>query len=103
MVANSGMNAGRVSRCRPMFKDWSLEVDIAFDPEDIDADFPHIAVDRTRKYGLGDYRPTFGSFDIQMVIGDIVKNGAKGSSAKKRDHVADGANKTFVDRVMETA
>jgi len=102
MVANSGMNAGRVTRCRPMFKDWSLEVDIAFDPEDLDADFLHIAVDRTRKYGLGDYRPTFGSFDIQMAIGDTVKPGAKGTAAKKRNGIEDRANKTFVDRVMET-
>ena len=103
MVANSGMNAGRVSRCRPMFKEWSLEVDIAFDPEDIDADFLHIAVDRTRKYGLGDYRPTFGGFDIKMELGDVVKGEANGSAAKKRDQIADGANKTFVERVMETA
>jgi hypothetical protein len=103
MVANNGMNAGRVPRCRPMFSEWALEAEIAFDPEDIDADFLGVAVDRTRKYGLGDYRPTFGSFDISMEIGKTVKGGARDSATKNRNAIEDKANKAFDDRVRETS
>ena len=103
MVANSGVNAGRVCRCRPMFKDWALEAEIAFDPEDIDFDFLQIVVDRSRKYGLGDYRPTFGSFETKFVLDETVKEGVRASAKKPRDRAEEQANGAFVKRVKETA
>lgn len=103
MVANNGAGAGRVVRCRPKFENWKIEAEIAYDPEDLDLDFLHIVVDRARKYGLGDYRPTFGSFDAQLTATGTVKEGARGDANKRRDETGAGAHKAFVQRIKEAA
>ena len=38
-VANAGAGSGRVPRCRPMFEHWSINSEIAYDPEELDFDF----------------------------------------------------------------
>lgn len=95
MVANGGMSRGRVVRCRPKFEAWSLACTLAFDPEDIDLDQLHLIVERSQKYGLGDYRPQFGSFSATMVdFVDLTKavevgNGHKATDLEElRGHVA---------------
>jgi hypothetical protein len=79
MVANSGMNAGRVVRCRPMFPDWTLRVPIAWDPEDLDQQMVELAIERSQKYGLGDYRRAsgggFGQFTSKLVEVDDPRAG----------------------------
>lgn len=100
MVANSGFNAGRVVRCRPMFDKWSLETELAFDPEDIDADFLRLTVERSQKLGLGDYRPEFGSFTATLTGDAVFKDSAKGSANKDRNGVHEAAHDAFKDRIM---
>lgn len=99
MVANAGAGSGRVVRCRPMFKNWSLQAELAFDPEELDLDFLHVVVERARKYGLGDYRPTFGAFEATLNPGVTLKGEARGSANKHREAAATTAHKTFVDRI----
>jgi hypothetical protein len=101
MVANAGAGSGRVVRCRPMFPDWRLEAELAYDPEDLDYDFLCQVVERTQKYGLGDYRPTFGSFIATLTPGKVSKNGARGDARKRRDGVEDGAHKAMRDRIVK--
>lgn len=100
MVANAGFNAGRVARCRPMFPQWTIEAELAFDPEDIDPDFLHLVVERSQKYGLGDYRPEFGSFTAQLKDAAPFKNGARGSALKDHNGVNDDAHEAFKARIM---
>lgn len=100
MVANSGYNAGRVVRCRPMFGIWSLSVDLAFDPEDIDPDFLALVVERSQKYGLGDFRPEFGSFSASLFDEAMHKLGSNGATVKGRDGIREAAHEAFRARVM---
>jgi hypothetical protein len=100
MVANAGAGSGRVRRCRPMFDGWGLVAEIAYDPEDLDFDTLCLVAERTQKYGLGDYRPTFGSFSSRLVQGKIKKNGVNGSATKKADPVEEGAHAAFRERIM---
>lgn len=103
LVSNSGAGSGRVLRCRPMFENWSLKCEVAYDPEDLDEDLLHLAVERTQKYGLGDYRPTFGSFNSRLEQVAIAKNGAKGDARKMRDATEDAAHDQFVKRIKVAA
>lgn len=100
MVANAGYNAGRVVRCRPMFEKWSLDAELAFDPEDLDPDFLHVVAERSQKYGLGDYRPEFGSFLASLNAEAITKKAAQGSGLKDRNGQEDKAHEAFKSRIM---
>lgn len=99
MVANSGMNRGRVVRCRPCFDAWSLEVELAYDPEDIDFDTLQTIVDRSQKLGLGDYRPEFGSFAATIVLGEVKKNGAVTDATKVLSKRQTSAHQAAVARI----
>lgn len=92
MVAMSGPSGGRVERCRPCFDTWSLECEIAYDPEDLD--FPDLSmfVERSEKYGLGDYRPDFGAFRASLEVLRIEQRPSKAVAAKTRDAKAETAN-----------
>lgn len=103
LVANAGAGAGRVLRTRPMFEDWSLKCEIAYDPEDLDEDFLHLVMERTQKYGLGDYRPTFGSFAAKLQKVATMKDGARGDANKPRDKAEDEAHAAFVGRIKKAA
>ena len=55
----------RIMRCRPMFRDWSVE----FEFEIIDENIPQTVVkeifEAAGKFqGLGDYRPEFGRYNV---------------------------------------
>lgn len=104
MVANAGYNAGRVVRCRPMFTDWSIKAELAWDPEDIDADFLAVVVERCQKYGLGDYRPEFGAFEATLFDADMHKVGARANATKARNGAHEDAHEAFKARILvETA
>lgn len=100
MVSNAGIGSGRVLRCRPMFEHWSIEVDLAYDPEEIDADFLSTAVDRAEKYGLGDYRPEFGSFVATLVGPEFHRKARKGLATKERNGVEEAAHEAFKSRII---
>src|SRR5512137_1175796 len=101
MVANNGMNAGRVLRCRPMFTTWSLDVSIAYDPDEIERDMLELIVERTQKYGLGDYRPEFGAFQATLGAPEVKRRTrATGLAIKNRNNHAEAAHDAHVARIM---
>ena len=100
MIANAGPGSGRVDRCRPMFSDWGLVVEVAFDPEDIDPDLIPVVVERSQKFGLGDYRPEFGSFGATWVPGDLHKAASNGDGLKPEDRDLLRAHVAFCERIM---
>lgn len=100
MVANAGAGSGRVPRCRPKFDGWSLAVDLAFDPEDLDFDFLSVVAERSMKYGLGDYRPEFGAFEATLEQGELAKAMSNGSALKARNRDQLLAHLAFTERIM---
>jgi len=58
----------RIMRTRPIFHEWSAEVEIEFDPDLVNADDVRLWV-RTAGYevGLMDWRPKFGRFDVTEI------------------------------------
>lgn len=101
MVKNAGFNAGRVMRCRPMFPEWSLDADLAFDPEEIDADTLGLIVERAQRYGIGDYRPEFGAFSATLDLSDTSRKARKPLGAKARNGHEEAAHEAFKSRIME--
>lgn len=99
MTANSGRSRGRVVRCRPMFPEWQLTAEIAYDPEDLDADSLALFVERTQKYGLGDYRPEFGSFAATLTTSATKRAARNGQGVKERDRIAVLAHDATVARI----
>ena len=58
----------RIMRYRPIFKMWSLYCDVAFDAESIDkADIIRCFEDAGAYCGIGDYRPKFGRFTVEVM------------------------------------
>ena len=101
LAANGGVSRGRVWRCRPKFEDWALVAEIAYDPEDLDFDFLNIVVDRSRKFGLGDYRPEFGSFEAELIAGDVHKLASNGSALKAIVRESLRAHEAIVGRIVQ--
>lgn len=61
----NGPTSGRVVRCRPIFRDWSLSFTLAFDERAIQrSDLDMVLEDAGAMIGLGDYRPRFGRFEV---------------------------------------
>lgn len=66
--ARNKSTGGRTMRCRPIFRDWVVEVDGILDPTVIDLDsLAAIAVTSGQMIGLGDWRPLFGRFEASVV------------------------------------
>jgi hypothetical protein len=101
MVKNAGFNGGRVIRCRPMFEQWSLNVDIAFDPEEVDFDTLGLIVERSQRYGLGDYRPEFGAFAATMSLTTSTRKARRGLATKGRNGHEETAHAAFKSRIMD--
>lgn len=101
MVKNAGFNAGRVMRCRPMFPEWSLDADLAYDPEEIDADTLGLVVERAQRFGIGDYRPEFGAFSATLNLSDTSRKSRKPLGAKVRNGHEEAAHEAFKARIME--
>lgn len=62
------VSQSRLMRYRPIFRHWSLTCEIAFDPESIDrAEVVKCLRDGGQYCGIGDYRPKFGRFDVEVI------------------------------------
>jgi hypothetical protein len=61
-AVNSGRNRGRVMRCRPLFEEWALTAEIAYDPQELDRDVLESIAEFAQVRGIGDFRPDFGTF-----------------------------------------
>lgn len=58
----------RLMRYRPIFRDWSVECTVAFDETTINrADVVKSLADGGQMAGMGDYRPKFGRFDVEVM------------------------------------
>ena len=101
MVSNAGISRGRVVRCRPCFEEWAIEAQLAWDPEDIDYDFLQIIVERSRKFGLGDYRPEFGSFLSRLGPSEVYKEESNRVAAKAVDKMDKKAHGASVKRIQK--
>jgi len=62
-----GNQKARVLRTRPRFEKWSLEFVLQFDESVFDR-IQIVSILKTagRMVGLGDYRPTFGRFEVEI-------------------------------------
>ena len=78
----------------------SGDAELAFDPEDIDPDTLAHIVERSQKYGLGDFRPEFGSFVATLTKDAVHTAGANGDAAKSRDKVRLDAHEAFKARIL---
>ena len=103
MVKNAGFNAGRVLRCRPMFPEWAIHADIAFDPEEIDPDTLSMIVERSQRFGLGDYRPEFGAFAATLDLTPTSRKSRAPLGTKRRNGHEEQAHEAFKARIMEPA
>lgn len=62
-MASVKIGMSRTMRCRPMFREWSLETEGYLDEEQLDlAELRQIAIRAGKLIGLGDWRPRFGRF-----------------------------------------
>lgn len=100
MVSNAGAGSGRVQRCRPCFDHWTLKAELAYDPEELDFDFLENMSERAQRYGLGDYRPEFGSFIATLTAGAQEKASANGHASKARDKRAVKAHEAHKRQVI---
>lgn len=58
----------RLMRYRPVFRHWRVECSIAFDPESIDREqIINCLKDGGQYCGIGDYRPKFGRFSVEVL------------------------------------
>ena len=58
----------RLMRYRPMFDNWAIEVQVAFDAEVInESDLLKAVTDAGNFVGLGDFRPRFGRFTVEVL------------------------------------
>ena len=62
------VQTARLMRYRPMFRVWSCVVEIAFDAETINGDQVLKCLEDGGLYcGIGDYRPKFGRFTVEVL------------------------------------
>lgn len=62
------VQTSRLMRYRPIFHRWSLVCEVAFDPESIDKQQVIKCLQDGGQYcGIGDYRPKFGRFDVEIM------------------------------------
>ena len=101
MVQNAGFGSGRVMRCRPMFPEWSLDTELAYDPEEIDSDKLKLIVERAQRFGLLDYRPEFGSFIATVTVGEIKTTPVKASAVKNRNGHEQKGHDAMKARIMD--
>lgn len=104
MVQNAGFGSGRVMRTRPMFPEWGLSVGIAFDPEEIDPKTLAAIVERSQRYGLGDYRPAksggdFGMFAANLTIDSTSRKAREALGSKTRNGHEAAAHAVALDQL----
>lgn len=60
------VNQSKVMRVRPMFLDWQLIVDGELDENNIDPEKFEQIVTNAGRFGIGDWRPTYGQFSAEV-------------------------------------
>ena len=69
-MASVKVGTQRVMRCRPVFYDWRLEAAGTVDTAVLDlVDVATIAANAGLMVGLGDWRPRFGRFEVEVTEG----------------------------------
>lgn len=64
----AGIGPSRIFRARPRFNRWGVEFDLIYDANDIDRDMVIlVANDAGSKTGIGDFRPRFGRFNVEVL------------------------------------
>jgi len=62
------VQTSKLMRCRPKFNEWSGTFEIQFNPEQIEErDIIRILEDAGSLIGIGDYRPRFGKFTVEVM------------------------------------
>ena len=62
------VGTARLMRYRPMFRNWAASCEIAYDPESINRDQIIKCFEDGGTYcGVGDYRPKFGRFSVEVM------------------------------------
>lgn len=62
------VQTSRLMRYRPLFRKWSTEFEVAFDPESINREQVIKCLEDAGQYcGVGDYRPKFGRFAVEVI------------------------------------
>lgn len=62
------VQTARLMRYRPIFRKWSAIVEIAFDPDTINREQVVKCLEDGGQYcGVGDYRPKFGRFTVEVL------------------------------------
>ncbi|RUR38558.1 hypothetical protein [Vreelandella populi] len=62
------VQSARLMRYRPLFRKWSITCTIAYDPESIDrSQVVKCLEDGGQFCGVGDYRPKFGRFSVEVL------------------------------------
>jgi len=74
MVGNMGK---RVLRTRPIFNEWSCEIEVLIDETMIDDRTLEDVVKRAGTLGICDFRPLYGGFVGSVVVGSVVKEKRK--------------------------
>lgn len=92
MVRNSGVGSGSTDRTRPKFEEWELDFEVAFDTSELSLAQLVDIVERSEKYGLGDYRPEFGSFQATVTFLREQRADANADARKPRNRTAESAN-----------
>ncbi len=67
LVASVKVQQNRVMRTRPMFREWEVSAEGVLDSSVVDpAEFGAIAETAGNMIGLGDYRPRYGRFTVDV-------------------------------------
>ena len=62
------VGTARITRYRPLFRSWAVVCEIAYDQESIDRDQVLKCLEDAGQYcGVGDYRPKFGRFAVEVL------------------------------------
>ena len=63
-----GVQASKTMRTRPIFREWSVEFETAYDEDVLDFETVKVAAEKAGKYGgVGTYRPRFGRFTSEVL------------------------------------
>ncbi|HZC05355.1 MAG TPA: hypothetical protein VE338_06915 [Ktedonobacterales bacterium] len=64
------VQSSTVNRTRPIFTRWSVQFTVAYDAEILNRDdLVRIAETAGQRIGMGDYRPTYGRFVVEVLNG----------------------------------
>lgn len=61
------VSRARIMRTRPIFKDWSADIELNYNTEQIDLEDLKTIILKSGENGIGDYRPKFGRFTVEFL------------------------------------